>query len=130
MQPGPQVVSPRPPARPAPGAAPSEAEIEKRKFENMPAWMKHGVGVGKRKYGLADASEAEATGFFKPGQQSSDKSQDSAAKVAKVDGGSCSRIHVSGLKTPDGEELHAFMLKGKGVHVEVISWGIYITKIL
>lgn len=96
----------------------------------MPAWMKHGVGVGKRKYGLADASEAEATGFFKPGQQSSDKSQDSAAKVAKVDGGSCSRIHVSGLKTPDGEELHAFMLKGKGVHVEVISWGIYITKIL
>merc|ERR1719160_507521 len=31
--------------------------------------MKHGVGVGKRKYGFKDAAEATASGFFKPGQE-------------------------------------------------------------
>eukprot|EP00746_Dinoflagellata_sp_MGD_P043862 gnl/MRDRNA2_/MRDRNA2_206775_c0_seq1.p1 gnl/MRDRNA2_/MRDRNA2_206775_c0~~gnl/MRDRNA2_/MRDRNA2_206775_c0_seq1.p1 ORF type:complete len:238 (-),score=48.71 gnl/MRDRNA2_/MRDRNA2_206775_c0_seq1:143-856(-) len=35
----------------------------------MPAWMKHGVGVGKERYGHKDAAEATASGFFKPGEE-------------------------------------------------------------
>lgn len=121
MQPG---MQPRPPARPAP----TEAENAARREANKPAWMKHGVGVGKRKYGHADAAEAEATGFFKPGQQGD--GGPGPAKEARIETGTCSKVPLAGLKTPDGDELEAFMLRGKNIHVEVISWGVYITKII